>query len=65
MNEPVTREDLEKAKAEIIERIRIMDASVESMRSQNSAEHGSLFTKLSYITELTVWLKSQWSKFKI
>lgn len=63
MSDQVTRDDLEKAKTDIIERIRVMDASVEAMRSQNSAEHGSLSTKLDYITLAVRWLKSQWEKF--
>lgn len=63
MNEPATREDLEKAKQAIIDAIKVMDDSVEAMRGQNSAEHGSLFTKLLHVTELMHWLRAKWEKF--
>lgn len=63
MAEPATKEDLEIVKRAVIERLDAMDSSVENMRSQNSSEHGSLFAKLTYITEMTIWLKSKWINF--
>lgn len=63
MSEPATREDLERMRDALTERIQIMDNSVNAMRSQNSAEHGSLFTKLSFISEIVVWIKAQWIRF--
>lgn len=39
------------------------DVSIEGMRSQNSHEHGSIFSKLTHTTELMHWLKAQWMKF--
>lgn len=63
MTDPATREDVEKAKREILERLGTVDASVEAMRGQNSAEHGSLFSKLLHITEVVHWVKSKWERF--
>jgi hypothetical protein len=63
MTEHATREDLEKAKDAIVDRINAMDRSVEGMRAQNSAEHGSIFTKLLHISELMHWLRGQWERF--
>jgi hypothetical protein len=51
-DEPATKEDIAK-----------LEASIEGMRAQNSAEHGSLFTKLLRITELMTWLKAKWERF--
>lgn len=65
MTGPVSREDLEQARDQIIERLDAMDKSVEGMRSQNSAEHGSLFSKLLHLTEIAHWLKAAWIRFTI
>lgn len=53
------REDI----AKIEQRVIAMKDSVENMRAQNSAEHGSLFSKLIHITDLMHWLKDKWIKF--
>ena len=37
--------------------------SVESMRSQNSAEHGAMESKMSYMTSTMLWLKAKWERF--
>jgi len=63
MTDPATKEDLEKVEKKVLERLDRMDDSVENMRGQNSAEHGSLFTKLTYITEMMVWIKQKWTNF--
>jgi hypothetical protein len=62
-NEPATKGDLEKLRQEMHERSSAIERSVEGMRGQNSAEHGSLFSKLTYITEMLVWVKTRWEKF--
>jgi hypothetical protein len=59
MNEPASKEDLEK----VLQRLDDVEKSVEGMRSQNSAEHGSLFTKMTHITELMHWLRAKWERF--
>ena len=63
MSDPINREDLERVRADLASRIEGIDRSVEGMRSQNSAEHGSLFGKLTLIAELVGWLKAQWQRF--
>lgn len=63
MTDPATKEDLEKAAKLVIERLERLDDSVENMRGQNSAEHGSLFSKLTYITEMLIWIKTKWQRF--
>ena len=63
VSDPATREDLEKASKAIIAKVDAMDRSVNNMRDQNSAEHGSLFSKLLHITELMIWLKAKWERF--
>lgn len=65
MNEPATKEDLEKARDAIIVRIEAMDGSVKGMREQNSQEHGSLFTKQSYVIYMINWLRDSWRRFGI
>lgn len=65
MSEPASRDDLEAAKEAIIKRINSMDDSVNNMRDQNSAEHGSLFSKQSNLTNLMNWLKDAWIRFTI
>lgn len=63
MTEPATKEDLDKTAQTILDRLGKIDDSVENMRGQNSAEHGSLFSKLTYISEMMVWIKTQWTRF--
>jgi len=62
MNDPATKQDVEILRKEMHERFEISEASMEGMRGQNSAEHGSIITKLLHIGELMLWLKSQWSR---
>jgi hypothetical protein len=63
MTEPATREDLEAVRDAIIKRIDAMDQSVEGMRSQNSAEHGSLYFILQTIRDTMNWIRAKWEKF--
>lgn len=65
MNEPATKEDLEAAKAVLIERLGKIDRALDGLRKQNSAEHGSLFIKQTHLTNLMHWIKDAWSKFSI
>lgn len=62
-DEPATKEDVEKLRQEMHHRFEQSDRSMEGMRGQNSAEHGSLFSKLTYITEMLVWVKTKWVQF--
>lgn len=62
-DDPASKEDVEKLRQEMHERFGQTERSVEAMRGQNSAEHGSLFSKLSYITEMLVWVKTKWIQF--
>jgi hypothetical protein len=55
-------EPTEEAKT-ILARLDGLEKSVEGMRAQNSAEHGSLFTKLLHLTEVMHWLRDKWNKF--
>jgi hypothetical protein len=61
--EPATKGDVEKLRQEMHARFELHDRQVEGMRTQNSHEHGSLFTKLIYITEMLVWIKTKWIAF--
>ncbi len=63
MNEPATKEDLERVRVELIDRMNTVDRSMEGLRSQNSAEHGSLFSKLLHITEALHWIRARWERF--
>jgi hypothetical protein len=40
-----------------------MRDSVESMRAQNSAEHGAQDAKLEHIAAMMGWLKAKWQTF--
>jgi hypothetical protein len=73
MNDELSQE-IEKAKEEVLvaiarlekltsESVIVNNRSIEAMRSQNSAEHGSLFSKLEFIATSVHWLKKQWEKF--
>lgn len=55
-DEPATKEDVEKLRQE-------MYRSLEGHRQQQSAEHGSIMAKLTYVTEISIWLKTRWEKF--
>lgn len=57
MNEPTEETKL------ILARLDSLEKSVEGMRSQNSAEHGSLFTKLLHLTEVMHWIRAKWIRF--
>jgi hypothetical protein len=67
MSDNATREDVEKAKKEIIDRIVAMDNSVsqgiEGHRQQQSAEHGTILAKLLHNNELLHWIRSRWERF--
>lgn len=63
MMEPATKDDLEHVRIELTIRINAMQESVENMRGQNSAEHGSLFSKLLHLTELLHWVRARWERF--
>jgi hypothetical protein len=67
MSENSTREDLEKAKQAIIERINELDrkheTGMEGWRQQQSAEHGALFSVMRSILEGVNWLRAKWEKF--
>lgn len=65
MNEPASREDLEKARDAIIERIGKMDKNVDGMRIQNSTEHGSLYSLLHSCLAGISWIKAAWRRFSI
>ena len=39
--------------------------AVEGNRTQNSLEHGSLFTKMTHLGNLMGWLKEAWRRFSI
>lgn len=62
-DEAASKEDLEKLRQEMHTRHDQTERSVEAMRGQNSAEHGSLFSKLTYVTEMLVWVKTKWVQF--
>lgn len=59
MTDPADKEDVKV----LVAKIDTLGRSVEGMRAQNSAEHGSLFTKLLHITELMHWLRDSWKRF--
>lgn len=61
MNEPADKEDVKT----LVTKLDQLGTSVENMRAQNSAEHGSLFTKMLNITNVVNWLKTAWLKFQI
>lgn len=65
--EPATKGDVEQLRQEMHDRFkestRALTEGLEGHRQQQSAEHGSLFAKLTYITELAVWLKTKWLSF--
>lgn len=63
MSEPATKEDVEALRVEMHARFERSDASVEGMRSQNSAEHGSIIMKLLHVTQLMHWLRAKWEHF--
>ena len=63
MNEPATKEDVENLRKEMHSRFEQTDRSMEGMRGQNSAEHGTLFSQHRYMTELMVWIKTKWERF--
>ncbi len=63
VSDPATKEDLERVRIELVTRINSMGRSLEGMRSQNSAEHGSLFSKLLNITEVLHWVRARWERF--
>lgn len=56
-------EAVEASEERIAGKIETVAQSLEGLRAQNSAEHGSLFSKLTRITEMVAYLKSQWEKF--
>jgi hypothetical protein len=61
-DDPATKGDLEQLRQEMHQRFemseRALTQGLEGHRQQQSAEHGSLFGKLSYITEIAVWVKT-------
>ena len=62
------RDELEEARhQELVEKLdqlkREQREGLEGFRQQQSAEHGTLFSKLTYITELMIWIKVRWEKF--
>lgn len=68
------KQEIEQAKEELLaailrleklmgETVIITSRSIEGMRSQNSAEHGSLFSKLEYISAALAWIKAKWERF--
>jgi hypothetical protein len=62
------RDELQEMRhAELVEhlkQIRIEQRDgLDGFRQQQSAEHGSLFAKLTYITEMLVWIKQKWAAF--
>jgi hypothetical protein len=61
MSEPADKEDVKV----LVDRLDKLGESFKGLREQNSAEHGSLFTKLTFITSLTGWLKDSWIRFTI
>jgi hypothetical protein len=63
VNGQLTKEDLERIARVVFERLERLDDSVEAMRAQNSAEHDSIFSKVGYVTELLIWIKTQWARF--
>lgn len=66
MSEPATKEDIEALRLDVASlesRVEAARISVDNMRAQNSAEHGSLFTKLLHITDLMHWLRDKWDRF--
>lgn len=65
MNDPATKEDIEAAKAVLVEQLGKLDKSLKGMREQNSLEHGSLFTKMTHVGNLMGWLRDAWHRFSI
>ena len=61
MKEPADKEDVKA----LVEKLDQLGESVKGMRSQNSIEHGSLFTKLTHLGNLMGWLKDAWRRFSI
>lgn len=54
MSEPADKDD-----------VKVLVAKLEQLREQNSAEHGSLFTKMTHLGNLMSWLKDAWKRFSI
>lgn len=63
MSEPATKEDVEQLRQEMKAEFRATNASVEGMRSQNSAEHGSFYSALQSLREGINWLRTKWERF--
>lgn len=61
MNEPASKEDVER----LATRLGEVEKSVKGMREQNSAEHGSLFLKLTHLGNLMAWIRDAWKRFSI
>jgi hypothetical protein len=61
MNEPASKEDVKA----LVEKLDQLGDSFKGLRDQNSAEHGSLFTKMTHLTNLMTWLKEGWRRFSI
>jgi hypothetical protein len=61
MNEPASKEDMKV----LVEKLDQLGDSVKGMRDQNSAEHGSLFLKMTHLGNLMGWLKDAWRRFSI
>lgn len=60
MSEPATKEDLDAMEGRLNARL---DTCMSGFRQQQSVEHDAQLAKLSYITEILVWLRSKWNKF--
>lgn len=63
MNEPATKADVEQLRTEMHQRFEQTDRTVEGMRSQNSHEHGSIFSKLLSLTEIVHWIRAKFDRF--
>lgn len=59
MSDPADKDDVKV----LVEKLGKLGESIEGMRAQNSAEHGSLFTKMLHVTELMHWLRARWQRF--
>lgn len=61
MTEPADKEDVKV----LVTKLDKLGDSIEGMRSQNSAEHGSLYGLMEACATGISWIKAAWRRFSI